>query len=104
MSEAQFWDMNPRKLKPYIEADRMRLENRNFELWLQGAYFYDALAAVAANALSTKRRKVAEYPKEPKRITPYTPEEKEAIAKREREKAIAFFKNMERTYRQEGGE
>lgn len=81
----------------------MRLENRNFELWLQGAYFYDALSIVLSNAFSDKRRKPREYPKEPRRITPYTPEEKEAIAQREREKAIAFFNNMERKFKQQQG-
>lgn len=90
--------MNPAKLKPYIEADRLRLESRNYELWLQGAYFYDAIGVALANAFSQKRRKPYEYPNKPKRLTPETPEEKEERAQREREKAIAFFKNMERNF------
>ena len=50
-----------------------------------------------------KGKKPAEYPSKPRKITQDTPEEREARAKREREKAIAFFKKMERDFKKKSG-
>ena len=61
--------MNPAKMKPYIEADRLRLESRNYELWLQGVYFYDALSIALSNAFASKGKKPMEYPSKPRKIT-----------------------------------
>lgn len=95
--------MNPSKMKPYIEADRLRLESKNYELWLQGVYFFDAISIALTNAFAAKGKKPVEYPSKPRKITPDTPEEREARAKREREKAIAFFKSMERNFKEKSG-
>lgn len=103
ISEAGFWNMNPAKMKPYIEADRLRLESKNYELWLQGVYFFDAISIALSNAFAGKGKKPLEYPNKPRKITPDTPEERAARAKREREKAIAFFKRMERNFKEKSG-
>lgn len=103
IDEAGFWNMNPAKMKPYIEADRLRLESKNYELWLQGVYFFDAITIALSNAFAPKGKKPAEYPSKPRKITQDTPEEREARAKREREKAIAFFKKMERDFKKKSG-
>lgn len=95
--------MNPAKMKPYIEADRLRLESKNYELWLQGVYFFDAITIALSNAFAPKGKKPAEYPSKPRKITHDTPEEREARAKREREKAITFFKKMERDFKKKSG-
>lgn len=95
--------MNPSKMKPYIEADRLRLESKNYELWLQGVYFFDAISIALTNAFAAKGKKPVEYPNKPRKITPDTPEERETRAKREREKAIAFFKSMERNFKKKSG-
>ncbi len=96
--------MNPAKLKPYIEADRLRLESKNYELWLQGVYFYDALSIALSNAFAQKGKKPLEYPSKPRKITRDTPEEKADRVKREREKAIMFFKSMEKRYKKKCGD
>lgn len=97
--EEGFWNMNPSRMKPYIEADKLRLESKNYELWLQGVYFYDALSIALSNAFAGKGKKPMEYPSKPRKITRETPEEKEERAKMEREKAVMFFKAMERRYK-----
>lgn len=96
--------MNPAKLKPYIEADRLRLESRNYELWLQGVYFFDAVSIALSNAFREKGKKPTEYPDKPRRITRETPEEQEAKAQAERDKAIAFFRRMEKDFKRRGGD
>lgn len=96
--------MNPAKMKPYIEADRLRLESRNYELWLQGVYFYDAFSIALSNAFASKGKKPMEYPSKPRKITRETPDEKEERAERERQKAIMFFKAMERKYKAKCGD
>lgn len=95
--------MNPAKLKPYIEADRLRLESENYKLWLQGVYFFDALSIALSNAFSQKGKKPMDYPSKPRKISRDTPEERAERAKREREKAIAFFKRMERNFQKKSG-
>lgn len=96
--------MNPSKMKPYIEADRLRLESRNYELWLQGVYFYDALSVALSNAFASKGKRPAEYPDKPRKITRDTAEEREARVKWEREKAIQYFQRMEANFKQKSGE
>lgn len=103
ISEAGFWNMNPAKLKPYIEADRLRLESRNYELWLQGVYFFDAISIALSNAFREKGKKPVEYPGKPRRITRETPEEQETRAQAERDKAIAFFQRMEKNFKRREG-
>lgn len=92
--------MNPAKLKPYIEADKLRLESRNYEMWLQGVYFFDAVSIALANAFAGKGKRPIEYPNKPRKITHDTPEEKVERAEQERKKAILFFKSMENRFHQ----
>lgn len=47
MTYEQFWEMDSSLAKAYREADRMRKEQENFNLWLQGRYIYDALCCAA---------------------------------------------------------
>ena len=47
MTEEQYWDRDCCLVKFYREAEEIRRERVNQELWLQGMYFYDALARVS---------------------------------------------------------
>lgn len=96
--------MNPAKLKPYIKADEIRLDHRNWEMWLQGAYFFDAVSIALGNMLRGKGKKPVGYLEEPKKITRDTPEEREARAQREREKAVRFFRDMEKKFKEKAGD
>ena len=90
-----FWEMNIRKLRPFILAYNQRKEEKNYFEWLNGFYVYNAVSCALANAFNGKSSKVHNYLEEPIRITPLTEEEKLQKAEKEREKAIAFFKAME---------
>jgi hypothetical protein len=96
---AEFWQLNVRTLRPYLLAENIKREERNYFLWLQGAYIYDAVGVVMHNAFSKKSAKKKEYIGEPVRITPLTEEEKAIKAEKERRKVIAMFDAMERDFK-----
>lgn len=47
MTEEQYWDKDSRLVVSYRKADELRMTRKNQELWLQGAYFYEALCRVS---------------------------------------------------------
>lgn len=47
MTEEQYWDKDCTLVKAYYKAEELRESRRNQEMWLQGAYFYDALCRVS---------------------------------------------------------
>ena len=91
MTPTEFWDDDPRLAKAYREADKQKMERRNYELWLQGLYNYKAVGSVVFNALRKRDSKPQEYFEKPIRIFPLTEAEKEAEAQKQREQAVAFF-------------
>lgn len=93
-----FWDLNIRKMRPFILAYNQRKEERNFFEWLNGYYVFNAVSSALANAFSERGHKPHTYIEEPLRITPLSEEEKIIKAEKEREKAIAFFKSMEMAF------
>ena len=95
----EFWQLNVRTLRPYLLAENIKREERNYFAWLQGAYIYDAVGCIIGNAFSKKGSKKKEYVKEPIRITPLTEEEKRIKAERERRKIIAMFSAMEESFK-----
>ena len=74
--------------KAYREAHKLRQRQRNEYAWLQGMYIYSAVGAVVSSAVGSKGKK-PEYIKEPVDLGLETEAEKEAKARREREKIIA---------------
>lgn len=66
MSYNEYWHGNPEKLKYYREMDKINQKRKNFELWLQGRYIYEAIicASPATNPLS-KAKKCYPYPDSP---------------------------------------
>ncbi|MBQ2768097.1 MAG: hypothetical protein IJF49_08500 [Clostridia bacterium] len=91
VSESQFWNMNPRRLTPYVQADGIRLERANMTAWLCGAYVRDAVASCFCRGV--------EYPEKPIRITPMSEAEKEEAAEAERQKALDFFRRLEASFK-----
>ena len=84
MSYDEFWNTSLDRLAAYWQAHQFAVESRNQELWLQGAYVLEAVAAV----LDTKHR--AKYPEKPHRLTAMTEAEKEA----ENKKKIDAFREQ----------
>lgn len=45
-----FWHLNPRKLRAFEEADKIRTEKQDYLNWLLGRYFMFALDASVCNS------------------------------------------------------
>lgn len=78
MTYYEYWHGNPEMLRFYRESYKIKRKNENFNLWLQGRYFYEAIicASPATNPLS-KARKCYPYPENPFPLTKAEQEEQE---------------------------
>ena len=66
MSSKEYWDGDPKLVIAYRKAYRMKRKNRNYDLWLQGLYFYEALVdASPAFRDLTKTNTPRPYPDKP---------------------------------------
>lgn len=89
-----FWRLNPRLLKAFVEADRLKKRQTEFEMYIAGRYVYDAISLALANGFRQKGKAPEPWLEEPYRMIPFTKEEEEERAEIERKKAIAFFNAM----------
>lgn len=89
MTEEQYWDKDSTLVIAYRKAEELRSNRRNQEMWLQGAYVYDALCRVSPvlHAFAKKGSKPIPYPTEPYSIT-----EKQAELKKEEQAKTVFDK------------
>lgn len=72
MTYDEFWNCNTKVHKAYRDAWKQKKQYRNWELWMQGAYIYDALLKVAPvmrAALSKTRVDPGKYLEEPYPLT-----------------------------------
>ena len=71
MTCKQYWEGDCRLTRYYRKAHQMKQRMRNQELWLQGAYFYEALvdAAPLFHAFAKKGTKPIPYITEPFALT-----------------------------------
>ena len=86
MTEEQYWDGDTSLVRAYRKADEMRRKRRNEELWLQGAYIYEALCDVSPvlRPFAKAGTKPVPYPEEPYPITVEDMREREEREKREK--------------------
>lgn len=105
MTYDQYWYGDVWLSKAYLEADRLRKEQMNTELWLQGMYFYDAISCSLQNAFRNKSDPPAKYPTEPYSIFPKqeTKQEKEQREEAERLQAKLYMQQMVRVGKNWGG-
>jgi hypothetical protein len=89
MSYEQYWDGDCLLARYYRKAHQMKQQRRNQELWLQGAYFYEALTDVAPvlHAFAKKGTKATLYVSEPFALT-----DKEVRERRKREERLRYDK------------
>ena len=87
MTPEQYWDGDPMLAKYYRQADELRNERKNQELWLQGLYVYEALCDVAPimHAMAKKGTKAQPYPERPYSLT----EKQRRQEKEEQERRVA---------------
>jgi hypothetical protein len=89
----EFWNGDVSAVKAYRKANELRDKRRNFELWLQGSYVYEALCDASPLFRFSMKKGVVKpepYVKEPYPITEADVrerEEREARKKEERLKA-----------------
>lgn len=95
MTEEQYWDRDCCLVKFYREAEEIRKERFNQEAWLQGMYFYDALARIAPilHAFAKKGTKAQPYVEEAYPINKKTMED--AKAKKEKAKSQKGMRYMQ---------
>jgi hypothetical protein len=95
MTEEQYWDKDPMLAKYYREAENLRIEQKNQELWLQGMYIYDAIARLSPilRPFAKKGTKAQPYTEEPYPIT-YKSQE-DAKIRREKEQELKGKRFME---------
>ena len=93
MTEEQYWDKDCCLVRAYRKADEIRKDRRNQELWLQGAYFYEAISRVSPilHAFAKKGTKPVPYLTEPFAITEKQAEYRQA---QKDEKVFAKGKRM----------
>ena len=67
MTPEQYWDGDCTLTKYYREAEELRNEKRNQELWLQGMYVYEAICDISPilHAFAKKGTKPNPYPEKP---------------------------------------
>jgi hypothetical protein len=94
MTPEQYWDGDSLLAKYYRQADELKRQRKNQELWLQGMYIYEALCDVAPifHAFAKKGTKANPYPDHPYSLTAKEIEdEKKLREKRERDKARRYM-------------
>lgn len=74
MSVKEFWEDNPDLFWAYRFSYITKMKNEqemfNYNAWLQGLYFYDALTASLNNAFSKTKVSYTKEPYAPKKETP----------------------------------
>lgn len=91
MTYEEFWYKDVRLVEYYRRADELRTRKRNQELWLQGAYFYEALLDASPMfrlSMSKRTIKPEPYAKEPYPVTADEVREREERERRLREEKL----------------
>lgn len=70
MTYEQFWDGPPLLATTYRKAYKLRLEDDNYQAWLQGLYFYGALSTALYNTFKDKGKQAESYMERPVDIFP----------------------------------
>lgn len=69
MSTSDFWEEEPTMMwayqKSYIDKKKIEAETSNFNAWLQGVYFFQAVSISLYNNLGRNKSTIKTYPKEP---------------------------------------
>lgn len=86
MTYNQFWRDDPKIVKFYRKAEKLRTDRINQELWLQGMYVYEAIcdASPIFNPFAKKGTRPMPYPTEPYNLNPEKDKTKEQAEVEER--------------------
>lgn len=99
MTEEEFWHSNPRKLKAYVEAEKIKMKNEyrkeNLISYINGIYTRDALLCTVCNMFKDKNTKAIEYPAEPYDFFKKTEEPKEFTEEQKIAQTKALFMKLQ---------
>lgn len=112
MTYEQFWEQDVELVKYYREAWKLNRDVRNQEMWLQGAYIYEAIlsAAPMLHAFAKKGTKPIPYRDQPYELyTKHdTKQEQETKEQKSDNKAKAVMEmwmvNINKKFEKKGGE
>ena len=101
MTYDEFWYGEADRVKYYRQAEEIRRKEKDYDLWLQGRYIYDALCAVSPllHAFAKNGTQAEKYNEDPYPRTMKDYKELQEKQMRERAEAFAAFvdaKNRER--------
>ena len=96
MPYTEYWDGEPYAVKHYREAYKIKQDEQNAMLWLQGLYNYIGVATALNNGFNTKKEK---YPEKPFDLHP-----KQETTEEIRERYYQRFKQMEEMWKAQHGE
>lgn len=98
MPAKEFWEGDPGLVYVYRDAYKISLKQKNYEMWLQGLYNYNAFSVVISNAIRRKGQKCSSYMEKPLQIVPLSEEEKAKEAETERQKLISYLNKLQKKW------
>nr|DAE93144.1 MAG TPA: hypothetical protein [Caudoviricetes sp.] len=104
MSSEEYWNGESSLVIPYRKAHQLKQKQQNYNAWLQGMYFYDALTRVAPifNAFAKEGSRTEPYLEEPYPITREDKDEQERRKnERIRREQLEHFKAMVANFNKE---
>ena len=99
MTYEQFWLGDPWMTRAYSQAYLLKRRANNEEMWLQGAYFSNALQAVIGTAFGKQRLKYIDKPLD---VYEKTKAEKEQEVRNERQKLINWLDKLRMSAKKQG--
>lgn len=95
MSWEQFWHGDVEMARFYRQAHEMQLKQKNFELWLQGRYVYEAIGDMVPvlHAFAKEGSTPTPYPREPYPLTQKDVREQEERERREQYERMKAYVN-----------
>ena len=102
MPSDEYWYGDPIAVRAYYDAFRFKQQQQNEFAWLNGLYVCNAVSVVVGNALSGRGRKKQEYINKPIDLFAEKRKRESAAvrAEKERQKAITYFNDLERVWRE----
>lgn len=85
VSKAEFMDSTPSDLEPYLQAERIKLKNRDAEAWGYGYYVFMSVKVAVDTSLYGKKSK-AKYFKEPLMQIAEKEKQKKKLSEEEKKK------------------
>lgn len=112
MTYNEFWYKNPLRVKFYRKSYAIKNEIKRYEIWEQGAYFYDSLAktSILFRDLAKKGSKPEPYPSKPYGVEEVKKDELQIQQEAENERLRAqihfnmLFKQISKRFENKVGE